>query len=140
MNSFNSMRQTSLARQYTWITLIYTVVFYINYAMLILTACFLFFVQGSLIPSLVSRHRPAFCRFQYRKQGEPGIFSHMSMTYWENAWRKFAELTACVSCTIQLTTRSMLGVYDSCLLLARYVRYGTLVFFYCSGPCVPTHN
>ena len=53
------------------------------------------------------------------KCGEPGIFSHVSMTI--RKWRKFSEQTGCVSSIVQPTTRSMLGVYDNHPPLARYV-------------------
>ena len=61
-------------------------------------------------------------RLQYRKVWRAWyLFSHEHYVYnWKIA--KISEQTGCVARIVQLTTRSMLGVYDNHPLLARYVR------------------
>ena len=50
------------------------------------------------------------------KQGETGMFPHVSITYSTNGQQKSEVLHV-----VQTTTRSTLGVYDSHRQLARYI-------------------
>ena len=71
--------------------------------------------------SLVPRPRPAFRRLQYGKAWRAWyLFSHEHDVI--GKWRKVSEQRGCISRISQLTTRSMLGVYDNRPPIARYVR------------------
>ena len=71
--------------------------------------------------SLVPRPRPAFRCLQYGKAGRAWyLFSREHDVI--GKWRKFSEQTGCVLRIVQLTTHSMLGVYDNRPPLARYVQ------------------
>ena len=73
--------------------------------------------QGSLVP----RPHPAFRHLQYGKVGRAWyLFSREHDVI--GKWQKFSEQTGCVSCIVQLSTHSALGVYDNRPPLARYMR------------------
>ena len=73
-----------------------------------------------LINSLVPRPHPTFHRLQYGKPGRAWyLFSCEDDVI--GKWLTFSKQTGCISCIVQPTTRSMLGVYDNRPPLARYM-------------------
>ena len=79
-----------------------------------------FISHMKLAPSLVPRPRPAFRHLQYGKAGEVLV----SFLTW--AWCNWKMAELCKTNRLRfmyfrLTTRSTLGVWDSCLPLASYV-------------------
>ena len=73
--------------------------------------------------------------FSMEKRGEPGIFSHV----WAWCNLKVCRTNRLRFMYFQPTTCSMLGVYNSRPLIARYMRYATrtLTLFCCFGPVCP---
>ena len=71
--------------------------------------------------------------FSMEKRGEPGIFSHV----WAWCNLKVCRTNRLRFMYFQPTTCSMLGVYNSRPLIARYMRYATrtLLFFAVLGQC-----
>ena len=70
--------------------------------------------------SLIPGPWPTFHCLQYGKAGER-LVPFLTWAWHNRKMKKLLEQTGCVLCTVQPTTCSMLSVYDSRPLLARYV-------------------